>query len=739
MKNLHIKVLKRLLMLLFPHIELKFFRPFVSNLFKWIKDWGLIHTIKYYKQMRLHCTRYMCGQPLLTNTMSIGLTKDGWPKKLLFLKSFIDSGVTSNLKFVLTILNFSRSWILSKDDWSKVEPNYSSITDLPKGKFIIPGGFINKFVKKHSLKRNPPVFSKLLLYLSMKAGPDGPATLTSYHNLLQYSYEEMQSIFNITDEAGADFFSKSYKYAWDNNLYAKKSKTNGVLSFVKDPEAKLRIIAISDYYTQLFLKPIHNIILFMLRSSFNTCDRTFTQDPMHKWEENEHSFWSLDLSSATDRFPIDLQQRLLCRIFNQKFAHSWRYLLSNRKFTTPNGDIVKYSTGQPMGTYSSWAVFTLTHHLLVHFCASLEGYEDFKQYILLGDDIVIKNDKVAKRYISVLTSLGVEVSLNKTHVSKDTYEFAKRWVKPFSKIEITGVPLKGIIHNFRNPQVVFIILYDYFKIKNNLYLSKYSLVELLFRLYYKFTVISSKSSIKRRISKRISSNKEKIFITINKNKFIMIKALSLSLDIDFGYYSYDKLRNLFTLLVTNDDYPIPGEGVALLEYKRILSQGMAGIVGKINNNIINNPDLLLSKFDITDKNLLSDNPVFLSIYNTIKQSWLIVQTWDLSDDVILHNASKEIQDLDIEKIFNKDRNKIQSLMTIGSIIRGGFRILNNTHEIYYGSSTTESTFTAPNDLIKSLQLNFDNSVLDSIMKNEWKEPVTRDISSYISAWENLKL
>jgi hypothetical protein len=97
---------------------------------------------------------------------------------------------------------------------------------------------------------------------------------------------------------------------------------------------------------------------------------------------------------------------------------------------------------------------------------------------------------------------------------------------------------------------------------------------------------------------------------------------------------------------------------------------------------------------------------------------MIVQSWDLSDDIILHNASKEIQDLDIENIFNKDRNKIRSLMTIGSIIRGGFKILNSTHEIYYGSSTTESTFTAPNDLIKSLQLNFNNDVLESIMKNE---------------------
>jgi len=168
--------------------------------------------------------------------------------------------------------------------------------------------------------------------------------------------------------------------------------------------------------------------------------------------------------------------------------------------------------------------------------------------------------------------------------------------------------------------VVFIILYDYFKIKGNLYLSKYSLVELLFRLYYKFSVINYTKSSKKISSKEVKFSKKKVFVSISRNKLIMFKALGLSLDIDFGYYSYDKLRNLFTLLVKNDDYPIPGEGVALLEYKRILSQGMAGIIGKINNNIINNPDLLLSKFEIEDKNLLSDNPIFLSIYNTIKQS-----------------------------------------------------------------------------------------------------------------------
>lgn len=45
---------------------------------------------------------------------------------------------------------------------------------------------------------------------------------------------------------------------------------------------------------------------------------------------------------------------------------------------------------------------------------------------MLGDDIVIHDDDIAKRYMEVLGKLGVETSVAKTHVSKDTYEFAKR-------------------------------------------------------------------------------------------------------------------------------------------------------------------------------------------------------------------------------------------------------------------------------------------------------------------------
>jgi len=54
------------------------------------------------------------------------------------------------------------------------------------------------------------------------------------------------------------------------------------------------------------------------------------------------------------------------------------------------------------------------------------GKPYFTNYIILGDDIVIKSTAVAESYKAMISALGVSISPMKTHVSKDTYEFAKR-------------------------------------------------------------------------------------------------------------------------------------------------------------------------------------------------------------------------------------------------------------------------------------------------------------------------
>jgi hypothetical protein len=121
-------------------------------------------------------------------------------------------------------------------------------------------------------------------------GPHGPTILSITETVKYLGHKIMQHIFILT---GKEFFTTyvgpfisfiNHNKINIPNGSGKDSifthKSNGRLSIIKDPECKMRVIAISDYFTQFTLKPIHVNFMNLLRKM--PCDRTFTQDPFHK-------------------------------------------------------------------------------------------------------------------------------------------------------------------------------------------------------------------------------------------------------------------------------------------------------------------------------------------------------------------------------------------------------------------------------------------------------------------------
>jgi hypothetical protein len=103
---------------------------------------------------------------------------------------------------------------------------------------------------------------------------------------------------------------------------------------------------------------------------------------------------------------------------------------------------VQYAVGQPMGALSSWAVFSLSHHVIIRIAMARAGCTEDNCYCMLGDDIVITNDKVAGIYKYLMETLGVEISPLKSHESDKFFEFTKRfWYKG---VEITPFPSSGL-------------------------------------------------------------------------------------------------------------------------------------------------------------------------------------------------------------------------------------------------------------------------------------------------------
>jgi len=76
------------------------------------------------------------------------------------------------------------------------------------------------------------------------------------------------------------------------------------------------------------------------------------------------SFYSFDLSNATDRLPTDLQAQLLNQIIGPSFGDIWKLVLCDRNWYLKD-EPYRYAVGQPMGAYSSFGMLALTHHYIV--------------------------------------------------------------------------------------------------------------------------------------------------------------------------------------------------------------------------------------------------------------------------------------------------------------------------------------------------------------------------------------
>jgi len=220
-----------------------------------------------------------------------------------------------------------------------------------------------------------------------------------------------------------------------STLHAKSGRRGfqpGRLATKLEPAGKVRVFAMVDYWSQCALAPLHDRLFGVLREIPQ--DGTFDQhkpvkallaDPRTKGL----TVYSFDLSAATDRCPVVLQELVLAIMFGSEFAEVWKQLLVLRPYQAPlkGYPLMWYEVGQPMGALSSWPMFTLTHHAIVQFAAFLTGYKGwYPSYALLGDDLVIAGDKVAVMYQRLCKLLGMEIGLAKSMISdKLSCEFAK--------------------------------------------------------------------------------------------------------------------------------------------------------------------------------------------------------------------------------------------------------------------------------------------------------------------------
>lgn len=433
---------------------------YIKDLIQLNSSRGMTWLVSYVKTSRNCAMRYISGEPL-TECPGVALS-DGWPLWLIHMKKLSED--SEGIKALLTLLTLLRAMSLkpSLDLSTILEPWTGSDTILESElsrafkSLKIPSGQVGSFSFPH---------------MSTKKGPQGQAILMSLseltllpHDLIYYigligghklsnmikeNLEGLDIVQAVNPDNKLGLYSSVAE--WWRYLFPPKSSSIRRISFFPDKEGKTRVIAILDYWSQSALRPLHLFCNRLLRRLETDC--TFDQDHfttyLPTWQLGNNSYHSIDLSAATDRMPLLLQKRVVQHLYGSKDkANAWSKILTGYPFNLKDNPPILYGAGQPMGAYSSWPVMALTHHIIVQVAAqrcNLSGSKlrpVFTAYSLLGDDLVIAHDAVANAYKSLIKALGMPYSEPKTHVSKTTFEFAKRWFHNGS--EITGFSIAGL-------------------------------------------------------------------------------------------------------------------------------------------------------------------------------------------------------------------------------------------------------------------------------------------------------
>jgi hypothetical protein len=267
---------------------------------------GLRWTIGHFKDLRLCVTRYLCDQPI--HVMSgVGLRKDGLPKALGPLNDLFQSKDTTSLRFGLTLMCIGKPITLP------VKPKLEDIADkwtgtLHDGVMEYIPTFVEKLRKPYMEWESP--------HWSTKSGPNGHALGMALKEFLALPYFMTQALLALGGEDFRDYINKLRKAL--KGTEAEKNVKFRRLHFLQDKEGKTRTIAILDYWSQTVLKPYHDGVMKILRKLPG--DFTYQGDFRSWLEQGTGTYYSMDLTAATDRFPLEFQKKLLEVMWGPKKA-----------------------------------------------------------------------------------------------------------------------------------------------------------------------------------------------------------------------------------------------------------------------------------------------------------------------------------------------------------------------------------------------------------------------------------
>nr|UYL95398.1 MAG: RNA-dependent RNA polymerase [Xiangxi Narna tick virus 1] len=204
--------------------------------------------------------------------------------------------------------------------------------------------------------------------------------------------------------------------------------TYGKIVVLQEGGAKGRTICSPNAWVQYYLRPYHKHLMNVVARLETNVEKdrhlkygsSCVLDQVHGVyialnRLNSGSYChAVDLSSATDRFPLKLQLDLLEEIGIPEMGEALKELRG--PYVGPDGNKWSYAAGQPMGLLGSFPLFHITHFALLNGLAHRLGLPvDVENFVVLGDDVLIFDERLLHLYLTTLEGWEVPISWHKSY------------------------------------------------------------------------------------------------------------------------------------------------------------------------------------------------------------------------------------------------------------------------------------------------------------------------------------
>ena len=280
-------------------------------------------------------------------------------------------------------------------------------------------------------------------YAPVKGGKTAPESdkVSQLEHL--FDSEFYRIVFNthggLLPEDSAWFSERVLQTLWPK---PKGRGPSGKISVLQEPGFKARFIANPNRVIQHSLTPLGDWLFRILSQLPWDCtfDQKKAAESIQARLKEQKKAYCYDLSNATDMMPLRTQVEFVYSLVsNGRWSETEVQLIASQlrlfqevarlKWTYRDGTL-SWARGQPLGLYPSFAIFALTHGaILLSLCEELSTnvlsgpYPSQPIFYVVGDDVVILDDELAKAYESKMADLEIPISKGKSIISDTLAEF----------------------------------------------------------------------------------------------------------------------------------------------------------------------------------------------------------------------------------------------------------------------------------------------------------------------------